>query len=725
MPSIRIKQHDLSDCGAACMASVAAYYGYKIPVSRIRQYAGTDQKGTNLTGMIEAAEKTGFSAKGVRTGMDTLPDVPLPAIAHIIINENWHHFVVIYKINKNNIKIMDPSSGEIEYWTKEEFEKKWSKILLLIIPDTGEKFRRNEFSTWQRFISLIKPHKSILAQSMAGAIFYSILGLGFSVYVEKLIDYVIPAGNSKLLNIMSFSLLLLILFRVSIGLTKSMFMLRTGQKIDSVLIMGYYRHIMHLPLRFFETMRTGEIISRINDAVKIRAFINTIAVEMTVSILIVLFSFMLMFLYSRKLAMNMMMIVPVFGTLYFFYNRLNKRYLRKNMEQSADLESQLVESLNSMATIKRFRNGWKEIVKFESRFIPLLKSAFTVNKNTVIANHSNELFTGCFLLILLWTGSFKVFRRELTTGELMSFYALFGYLLNPLAGLITMNRSIQDALIAADRLFQILDLEQESEHRESVSVKNTDIKQIRIENLVFRYGSGVNIIENLNLEIMQGTFVGIVGESGSGKSTLLNLIQGIYKPDKGKIYFGEYDINYILKKSLSSLISSVPQRIDLFSGTILENIALSDQSPDIRKVIKICREVGIEELIKSMPEGLYTIVGEKGIRFSGGEQQKIAHARALYNEPEILLLDEPGSSLDYNAENSFIEHLIYLKNKGKTIILVTHRLFSVEKCDMIFFIEKGSVSEKGIHKELITQKGHYYELWKKQFRELAGFGITA
>jgi ATP-binding cassette subfamily B protein len=281
-----------------------------------------------------------------------------------------------------------------------------------------------------------------------------------------------------------------------------------------------------------------------------------------------------------------------------------------------------------------------------------------------------------------------------------------------------MNRSIQDAIIASDRLFQILDLEQEIEVKESVSIKSKEIKQIRVENIVFRYGSGVNIFENLSLEIPQGAFAGIVGESGSGKSTLLNLIQGIYKPNKGKIYIGDYDTNYISKESITRLISCVPQRIDLFSGTILENIVLSDQIPDIGKVLRICREVGVEGLINSLPEGLYTIIGEKGIRFSGGEQQKIAHARALYTEPEILLLDEPGSSLDYKAENGIIDLILNLKNEGKTIILVTHRLSSIEKCDLIFYIENGTVREQGIHEDLISQKGQYYLLWKRQFREV-------
>ena len=715
---IRIKQHDISDCGAACIASVASFYGCRIPISRIRQLSGTDQKGTNLMGMIEAAEKLGFVAKGVRIDIKNLPDVPFPAIAHTRIENNWHHFVVILKIKKDKIKIMDPATGEFHYRTYDEFKKTWTNVLLLMIPAEDANFKQKNISKWQRFFGLIKPHRSILIQSLTGAIFYSILGLASSIYVEKLIDYVIPGMNSKLLNIMSLSLFLLIIFRVFIGFTKSMFMLKTGQKIDSVLILGYYRHLMRLPLRFFETMRTGEIISRINDAVKIRAFINTIAVEMMVSILIVVFSFILMFIYSKKLALNMIVIIPVFILVYIIYNRLNKRHLRTTMEQSADLESQLVESLNAMSTIKRFKNSGREIRKFENKFVALLKSSFTVNKNTVFAIHANEFFSGTFLLILLWTGTFKIFRRELTTGELMSFYALFGYLLTPLTSIVSMNRSVQDALIAADRLFNILDLEQETEVTHSMTLQPGEIQKIKVENISFRYGSGTAIFDNLCIEVQQGSFVGIAGESGSGKSTLLNLLQGIYQPNSGKIYIGDCDIRYVSKDSIKRIVSCVPQQIDIFSGSVLENIAISDQLNDINKAIRVCKKTGIEALIRKLPDGMHTIIGEKGIRLSGGEQQKIALARALYSDPEVLILDEPGSSLDYFAEESMIDLLLQLKQEGKTIILVTHRLSSIENCDSVFLLNNGKICESGNHKELLFRKGHYYELWKRQFREV-------
>lgn len=715
MPSgIRIKQHDASDCGAACLASVAAYYRQRIPVSRIRQYAGTDRNGTNLAGMMEAAEKTGFNAKGVKADINTLSEAPLPAIAHIV-KGSWHHFVVIYRIRKKSIRIMNPSTGEMEKWTKECFSASWTGILLLVIPAVDCEQFNSGFSIWHRFYSLIKPHRPIVIQSIAGALIYSILGVGISVYVEKLIDHVIPGSNSRLLNIMSISLLLIIIFRVLTGLMKSLVMLKTGQKTDAMLIMAYYRHLLRLPLSFFESMRTGEIISRINDAVKIRAFINTIGVEIMVNMMIITFSFILMFIYSGRLAFYMLMIIPVLIIVYYIFNRLNKKYLRKVMEQSAEFESNLVESIHAAGSIKRFGNAWKEILRFESKLVPFLKTSYKVNMNTILTNHFNELLSQGFLLILLWAGTYKIFNRGLTAGELMSFYSLFGYLLQPLSGLILMNRYVQDALIAADRLFQIFDLQEEISGNIRIHLPGREIERLKADDITFRYGSGLNVLEDFNIEIRKGFFTGIVGESGSGKSTLINLLQGIYQPNRGKIFIGDFDLKYVSKDSLQSLVSCVPQHIDMFSGTITENIALSVQKPDMGKIIRLCKMVGADDMLKKLPEGLYTVVGKNGTRFSGGEEQKIALARALYNDPEILLLDEPGSSLDFQSEIKLIKLLHDLKNQGKTIVLVTHRLSSIEKCDIVFLIKGGRIAEQGKHQDLIDMKGQYYSLWKSQF----------
>jgi len=689
--NICIKQHDISDCGAACLASVSSYFGHSLPISRVRQYAGTDSKGTNLAGMLDAAEKLGFLTKAVRVNKESLGEVPLPAIAHLTIKESWHHFVVLYKIRKKNVTVMDPATGKLEKWNREEFSAKWTGIILLLEPAENFIKGNEKVSIWERFIKLTEPHRSILIQSLTGAIFYSILGLGTSIYVQKLIDYVIPTGNVKLLNIMSLSLLLIILFRIIIGYLKNLFMLHTGQKIDAMLILGYYRHLMLLPQRFFQTMRTGEIISRVNDAVKIRAFINNVAVELLVNLLIIIFTFSLMFIYSWEMALRMTLIIPLFLLIYALYNKLNKKYLRLTMEQSAVLESHLVESINTIGTLKRFSAGQKENMKFEFHLVPLLKSSFSANKINISAGSLNDLLSGTFLLILLWTGSYQVLGQKMTPGELMSFYALLGYMLGPLSSLIQANRFIQDALIAADRLFQILDLEQENDNDNMIEIRPDDIKKITFEKICFRYGAGKNILSNLDLKIETKKINGISGDSGSGKSTLLALLQKVYTPSSGRIFLGDYDLSFIKKYSLNKIMASVPQKTDIINGSVAENIAIGDLHADMARIIQVCHEAGIMDMIENLPHGLLTLLGENGVKLSGGELQKIAIARTVYCDPEIFLFDEPSAAMDQLSENNLKSLILYLKKKGKTIILISHRKSTLDICDTIQEIKDGKV----------------------------------
>jgi len=337
--SIKIKQRDITDCGAACLASVAANYKLKLPVARIRQMAGTDKKGTNLLGMIKAAEAMGFTAKGVKGGVDALPKIPLPAVAHIIVKEVLHHYIVIYKVKDDIVEFMDPADGQMHKKTIEEFKTMWTGALMLLVP--GEKFSagNEKISNYSRFIFLLKPHKSVLLQALIGAIVYTVLGLSTSIYIQKITDYVLVDGNTNLLNLLSIGMIILLLFQLFIGASKSVLMLKTGQKIDAQLILGYYKHLLKLPQRFFDTMRVGEIISRINDAVKIRAFINDTAVGLIVNVFIVIFSFCLMFIYSWKLTLIMAIVLPLYALTYFITNQLNKKRERKLMENSADLKA--------------------------------------------------------------------------------------------------------------------------------------------------------------------------------------------------------------------------------------------------------------------------------------------------------------------------------------------------------------------------------------------------
>jgi ATP-binding cassette subfamily B protein len=308
----KIKQRDITDCGAACLASIAAHYQLQMPVSRIRQYAGTDKRGTNVLGLIEAAEKLGFQAKGAKGVLDSLSKIPLPAIAHVILKNGLHHFVVVYKVTKKDITFMDPADGQYHKKNIVEFEKDWSGVIVLILPDDSFTKGNETTSNTKRFWQLIMPHKGIMIQALVGALVYTILGLSTSIYMQKLIDFVLPDGNIRLLNLLSIGMIVILVFQVFIGTFKTILGLQTGQQIDAILILGYYKHLLKLPQRFFDTMRVGEITSRINDAVKIRMFINDVALSMIVNVLIVGFSIALMFLYYWKLAVIMLCIVPIY-----------------------------------------------------------------------------------------------------------------------------------------------------------------------------------------------------------------------------------------------------------------------------------------------------------------------------------------------------------------------------------------------------------------------------
>jgi ATP-binding cassette, subfamily C, bacteriocin exporter len=711
--TIKIKQRDITDCGAACLASIAAYYKLQMPVARIRQFAGTDKKGTNILGLVEASEKMGFLAKGVRGEWDSLFKIPKPAIAHVIIKKVLHHYVVLVKTTEKYIEIMDPADGELHKLDHEEFKKQWTGVLVLITP--GEKFTigNEKVSVQLRFWNLIKPSKNILFQSLVGALVYSILGLASSIYVGKLVDNVLPGGNLSLLNLLGIAMIIIIGLRLLLSFFQTIFILKTGQKIDATLILGYYQHLLKLPQSFFDNMRTGEIISRIGDAVKIRVFVNEVSINFILNIFILIVSFVLMFTYFWKLALIMLIVVPLYILIYYLSNKFNKKVQRKVMEKAADLEAQLVESLNSAATIKRFGLEDFSNLKTETRFVSLLEIIYKSGLNSIFSSSSTSLVSQLITILVLWIGSGYAIGSQITPGELLSFYSIVGYFTGPVTSLIGFNRSLQDARIAADRLFEIFDLEIEDETNK-LELKPEMVGDIYFENIKFRYGTRVDVFDSLNLTIKKGDITAIVGESGSGKTTLISLLQNIYPLQAGHIRIGRYDLQHITNESLRKIICVVPQKIDLFSGNVVDNIAVGVFDPDITRIIGICDKLGMTKFIEQLPHGFNTFLGENGCGLSGGQQQRIAIARALYRNPEILILDEATSSLDSIAE-TFVQNTIkLLRNESKTVIVIAHRLSTINMAQRILVLDKGSLVQEGTFAELSVVDGPFRNMWIHQ-----------
>ena len=707
-----IRQRDITDCGAACLASVAAHHKLLLPVARIRQYATTDQRGTNMLGLIKAATKLGFQAKGVKGTLESLARIPLPAIAHVIVQEQLHHYVVLYRVTKRQVTYMDPADGRRHRVSLNEFKEKWTGVLLLLLPDTSFQPGDHKQSVVGRFWQLVQPHRAVMTQALFGAAVYTVLGLTMSIYVQKIVDNVLADGNRNLLNLLSVGMLVLLVFQTFIGAMKSLFALQTGQQIDARLILGYYNHLLRLPQTFFDTMRVGEIISRVNDAVKIRAFVNDVALNLLVNVFIVVFSFALMFTYYWKLAALMLGILPIYGAIYWVQNRLNRRYQRRLMEQSAELEAQLVESVTAMGTIKRFGMESFAGERTETRFITLLRTVYQSGKQGILSGSASEFTSQLFRIGLLWTGAYFVLDNELTPGELLSFYAIIGYFTGPAVSLIGANKTVQDALIAADRLFEIIDLERET-HENKTELTPELVGDIQLRDVTFAYNTRGTVFQQLTLHLQRGAITGIVGESGSGKTTLLSLLQGLYPLNGGSITIGGLDIRHLDLASLRRVVSVVPQQIDLFTGSIVENIAVGEPEPDMRRIIGICQQLGILEFVEKLPNGFATLLGERGTGLSGGQKQRLAIARALYRNPEILILDEATSALDTVSEQYVQRTLRQFRAAGRTVILIAHRLSTVMHADKIVVLAAGRLMEEGTHEQLLRSGGIYERLWQQ------------
>lgn len=713
--ALKIKQLDITDCGAACLASIGIYYGIKMPIARIRQYAFTNKNGTTVLGMIEACKKLGLIGKGVMAELEALDIVVKPVIAHVVIKEAYTHYIVIYKTTKETVTFMDPIDGEFHTENKEQFKMIWTGVLILIERETSFIVANNTISNYTRFMRLIKPHKSMFFQALFGALITTVLGLSMSIYIGKITDYVLVYGNKNLLNMMSLIMIGILLIQVVIAAIRDIILLNTGQKIDTALILGYYQHLLKLPQQFFDTMRVGEIISRVGDATKIRSFINQTALQLILNTFTIIIAFCLMILFSWKLSLIILTASPLFALSFYTFNKLNKKYQRRTMETAAELQSQLVESLNSIQTVKRFCLEEYSNIKTETRYVRMIRNIYTSSIGNIFINSANTLISTGVTIVVLWFGSFLVLDNAMTPGTLLMFYTLINYVISPIVSLINSNTDIQDAIIASDRLFQIMDLEQEESSDNLMVLTDNMIGDIVFSHVCFRYGGRKEVFKDLNLIFECGKTIAIVGKSGSGKTTIASLLQNVYSIQEGKITIGGYDISLFSNESLRTNITIVPQSIDLFVGTIVENIAVGEFQPNLEKVSILIKQLGLEDFINSLPDGINTQISEHGFSLSGGERQRIAIARSLYKNPKVLILDEATSSLDSISENYVRQALNMQAERGTTIIIIAHRLSTVKTADKIIVLNQGKVVEIGTHENLLSKKKTYYNLWKEQF----------
>jgi ATP-binding cassette subfamily B protein len=713
-PYPTILQHDITDCGAACLAVVCRTHGLKIPITRIREVAGTDKMGTNAYGMVKAAEKLGFSAKGVKGNKEAFfSGFPLPAIAHVVVDGSLLHYVVIHKITQKQVIIADPAKG-LRKITPEEFFKEWTGVLILLAPTQQFEKGDQTKSIWSRFLGLLVPQKGLLINVFFTSLIYTILGIGASFYFKVMMDEILPNMLSRSLHIISVGVIALYLFQILLGAFRSHMLLHMSQRLDINLILGYYHHVLGLPMSFFGTRKVGEIISRFQDASKIREAITGAALSIMIDTVMAVAGGIILYTQSAAMFVIAVIIIALYGVIVFAFNKPLRENNKQSMEENAQLTSYLVESLNGVETVKAFNSERTANAETEKKYVKLLRTVF---KGGVLNNFSGSL-TGFIAavggVVILWAGAVRVINGDMTIGGLLTFNALLAYFLDPVKNLINLQPAMQTAIVASDRLGEILDLELEKPENEERKISPESLRQaIVFKGVDFRYGTRQLVLQNISLKIEPGEKIALVGESGSGKTTLVKLLLSFYPWEKGEIQIGNYNLKDMNIEALREKIAYISQDIFLFSGTIYENLTLGMEDPNMEEVVRVATMTCAHDFISQMPLRYETYLEENGANLSGGQKQRIAITRALLKNPDILIMDEATSNLDSITEKA-ISRMIDEQTAGLTTIIIAHRLSTIMRCDTIYLMDGGKITESGSHAELMRARGRYYELWREQ-----------
>ena len=690
-----IKQRDWSDCGVACLAALASHYAMRLSVAQIRQLTGTDQSGTTIFGLVQASKQLGFIARAVRAQVTELSGIAFPAIAHVILQGTRFHYIVVLRFTRKRVTLMDPATGRFSRCSIAKFQEMWTGVLVLMAPGADFQPVDQRPSRFLWYLQLLRPHRSALVQALFGSILGTLLALTGSFYIQKVVDSVIVESNTQLLNLLSVSMFTVLAFGVVLNIGQNLLITRSGQSIDLTLILSYYRHLFTLPQTFFDGMRVGEMVSRINDAVKIRVFLNQQGTNFVISILTLVLAVFAMFVFSWKLALFAVAFLVLYSILFRIAVLRNRLFSRRIMEQSADFDAQIVESLDMASTLRRFDRQWVAELKTESLLVRLLNSNYSSGLFGIAVSSIGSIIVQSFTIILLWIGASAVIQTQLSPGQLISCFALTGYLTGPANNLLSIVVSALEVQVAADRLFEILDLRSE---KNEGTINLTDIAELEIclENVSFAYPGRPPILKNVHARFVPGEIALLRGESGCGKSSILALLQRFYLPAEGRIFFGQYEIRYISSSSLRTQIAVVPQKIDLMSGTVIENITLGEYEPHMQKVFAICIKLGLLDFIQSLPEGFQTRLAEDGRNFSGGQRQRLAIARALYIDAPIYLFDEPVAALDEVSEKRLLNVLQELRDLGKIVILVSHDSRLVSLANRVYTVSGGTIEPESI-----------------------------
>ena len=713
-----IQQYDASDCGAACIAMIASHFGRNLNVAEIRNVAGTDVMGTNMNGLLKCASFYGLKGIAVHGNHDSLtPEMCTPFIANLKFELNGEivdHYVVVKSVGKKKIYIWNPDPLERKKrFLIDDFCKKWTGYALFLENDIKlTKIDKNDNLLF-KFLPVFLPHRKILFYVLLSSVILMFFGLLSSFFYKYLFDEVIYSKGLLSLFSITIAMFFVMFFQALVEVVRSKLLLHFSYKTDLQLHFSYLSHLFTLPLSFFETRKNGEILSRLDDLDCIKDTISSVAISGIMDILMIVVAAPFLCKISITLFIIAVLAVILMSIVVALFSFLYRKNYSALMTQNAEAQSFLIEALNGVPTVKALNAHKKIYEEYEKRKMKGIAISWKTDQLEIIQSLVSSIVNGISSLLITAIGCYSIISGKMTFGTLITFNSLLGYFTSPLFRVVNIQTNIQQALVAARRVGEILELNPEFSNENSNAEKKLYIpncfsSDIEFNDITFAYGSRKNVYEHFTLRIKGGEWTAFVGPSGCGKSTLVKLILKFYEAKDGYISFGGIDCRDIDTQILREKIGYVPQDIFLFSGTIAENIALHHPNATIEDVIKAAKKAGADDFIQKLPKRYETVLGEGGAGLSGGEKQRLALARALLGNPDILILDEATSSLDTVSENEIHQVLKELKETTQvTVILIAHRLSTVKNCDTIFVMKDGKIEQQGNHKTLSETDGLY------------------
>ncbi|MDR2833223.1 MAG: peptide cleavage/export ABC transporter [Streptococcaceae bacterium] len=699
-------QIDTRDCGVAALSMVLRHYDTQTSLAHLRELARTNMEGTTALGIIEAAKKLSFETKAIQADMKLfdIPDIPYPFIAHVVKDGNLLHYYVVLKVKKNYLLIADPNPNvRINKMDKATFEKEWTGVSLFIAPLPSYQPSKDKNSGLSSFLPLLFKQKTLIINIILASLLVTIINIIGSYYLQSIIDTYIPDNLKSTLGIVSLGLIFTYIIQQILSFAQSYLLTIMGQRLSIDVVLSYIRHIFELPMSFFSTRRTGEIISRFTDANAIIDALASTIISIFLDLSIVLITGAVLGIQNMKLFSMILVAIPIYALIIFLFMKPFEKMNNEVMQANSMLSSAIIEDINGIETIKSLSSEEVRYQKIDRLFVHYLNKSFSSNQATILQDALKQTTNLLLNVSVLFIGAKLVMVGDISLGQLITFNTLLSYFTKPLESLINLQSKLQTAKVANNRLNEVYLVSSEFEEERIIQ----DISgAIQLKDVHYKYGFGKDTLSQINLTIKPGEKISIVGASGSGKTTLVKLLVRFYSITSGEIKIGQANIQNIDKHSLRKTINYLPQQPYIFSGTIMENLLLGTTTMKSQEEIVQALELAeIRHDIEQMPLTYQTELTTDGSGISGGQKQRIALARALLSDARVLILDEATSNLDVLTEKKIINNLLNLKEK--TIIFVAHRLSIAKLSQRVIVLENGKIIEMGNHHELM-QKGEYY-----------------